>query len=515
MSEALLDHEADIEGTTSLNSVSSFIAVARQPQLQRAAHMCRYGDQLLVVVANHDQGKSFFLDKLVDELKGSTQLALVKSRSLESPAELLSQILSLFVDQLPDNQDMSIGALLARIRVCLTQDSLTAPVVLIDDANWLTDEVLSMLLSLLSAGFESAPLKIVMAGNRELVARLDRLGGLEAMIYDLELALPTLDDWHQFAESALDLDINRASTKAIVDGGRGEFSRVLDELNQIDDPFAEPMLDTARAQPRLGLSPVHMIAIVSLLAVGVGMFLIGDRLGSGSSPVEQSKPPAIVVLDSSQPKTAVLETPSATDNSPSGSELNDVERDLSGSAVSAQELREEVVGRGELLQNNAVAEVVVDQPRGEADAGESGDDRLIVSDSVAESVVAKSTITNSSNNGTVGKIQTQPALKTPVSQKLTGSIPVLSRPDNHYVLQIMAAQGKESLETFLKSQRNRDSIELVTLKRNGQDWFVLLQGDYENRQQARDSIASLPENQQKNGAWPRSISEIKANFRGN
>lgn len=498
LSEALLDRETDLGEAVSRDSSPVFIATARQPQLQRAAHMCRYGDQLLVVVADHDQGKSYFLGKLVEELKGSTQLTLVKSRSLESPAELLSQILSLFVDQLPDNQDMSIGALLARIRVCLTQDSLTAPVVIIDDANWLTDEVLSMLLSLLSAGFESAPLKIVMAGNRELVARLDRLGGLEAMIYDLELALPTVDEWHRYAVSVLGLDIGLAGVKVIVDDSRREFSRVLDEFNHAEDPYVDPLLDEAPAQPKLGLSPVHMIAIVSLLAVGVGVFVIGDRLSSGST--EQAKPPEVVVIESNQPQPA-LPLPSSAQNIDNARDIEPV------SSAANQPDISEVSASTELEQGaetQVSEQVATDFDEYESQAKQpvikEASDKPLIEDPLVTPVLAKSPTA-------------QAAVKAPVQQPSKAS--VLSRPDSHYVLQIMAAQSRESLETFLKSQRNRDSIELVTLQRNGQDWFVLLQGDYENRQQARSSIASLPENQQKNGAWPRSISEIKANFSGN
>jgi DamX protein len=130
-----------------------------------------------------------------------------------------------------------------------------------------------------------------------------------------------------------------------------------------------------------------------------------------------------------------------------------------------------------------------------------------VDTSEADEILSNDTLSNSETERSVRPQETTPAVQQTDS--------FLQRPNSNYVLQIMAASNKTTLEEFRDLQPNRNSIELIAVKRNGQNWYVLLQGDYSDVRQARNAIQSLPEIQRKDGVWPRSVGEIKRSIEDN
>lgn len=489
-----------------------FFNSAREQVLQRAAHLCRYGEQLLVVVADNDQGKSYFLEQLVNDLKVSTRSVVVKSRESDSAVEVLSQVLELLIGEPVETEDNSIGALLARIRVCLSQDSMGSPVVIIDDANWLTDEVLSMVLSLLTSGFESSPLKVVMAGNQELVARLDRLGGIEAMIYDLELPLPTASEWLAYAdELGASSAIDEEGIEQIIKANQNRYSRIIEDIEQrVFSSIAEP-----EASSRLGLPPLHLAAGVVLLALLLGIFVFGDWLWSSDSQTANADVPNdIVVVDAGSVASGSSESTQYLNSDVALAPAIDpgaIEEDIEASLVVNSGESESSNPQGQENNAKAIVSAPVDnaEPKSIPELKSSPESSRVAVDEQKQSSAGDNNLPLEASSE--APVSTESASV----QSVSNASSFLARPDSNYVLQIMAARNKETLEQFRRIQSNRASIELVALKRNNQDWFVLLQGNYSNAQQARNAIETLPEIQKKDGVWPRSVGEIKRSITAN
>ena len=81
---------------------------------------------------------------------------------------------------------------------------------------------------------------------------------------------------------------------------------------------------------------------------------------------------------------------------------------------------------------------------------------------------------------------------------------------NKYVLQLIGAYEKKTINLFLKLFKNNDDqiIPFNTLNK-GKKWHVLFYGLYENRDAAIAAIEKLPTEAKLVSPWPRTIGSIK------
>ena len=109
----------------------------------------------------------------------------------------------------------------------------------------------------------------------------------------------------------------------------------------------------------------------------------------------------------------------------------------------------------------------------------------------------------------VQAVAAKPTVSKPVSPPKIDWLEQLN-PD-YYLVQLMAAPEKQSLQKFIAA--NKDSIPaqaktLLTHSR-GRDWFVLLIGPFTDSAQAKTAIKKLPLALQEHKPWPRSVASVK------
>lgn len=83
-----------------------------------------------------------------------------------------------------------------------------------------------------------------------------------------------------------------------------------------------------------------------------------------------------------------------------------------------------------------------------------------------------------------------------------------SRPAERYTIQIVAAGNPDTLEAFVQDQSNRSALRIVPTQRDGQTWFVVVAGDYADRDAARSGLESLPSSQRDHGPWVRTFGSL-------
>lgn len=495
---------------------SPFVSPVRESQLQRAAHQLRYGELLLVLAGVGGAGKSFFFAKLTQDLRDMPQVIAFDAQALNAPEAFLGFILESLKPQMALEPGVPVGALLATIRAALAQN-IEPPVLMIDNADALSDKALAMLLSLIASAGGSVTMKTVLAGSSRLVERLDHLNTLEVLIYDIELANLTEGQWQEYvtvelAEFGLpvpkSLSDERIADIALSEAGHvgNTLSVFTGELRAAQAVESEP----ASASFRLGLPPTHLFTILALVACLALVVLAGERLWSGMGQGESIVDLARPLPSSAEPAESdqsISETPlfdkstepvSVGSNEPNNElSLGESESEIpessvvelkgsigEGTAESAQELDAEVQSSKDQAAAAEVAPVVEIMERDE--------------ESLPVSVAPGTPI--ASNNSA----QTIESPSKAISEGLLASIP-----DDHYLLQIMAAQNRASLEAFVAAQSNARSLKIVNTPRATGDWFVLLQGDYASVSAAKAGIKSLPQAQQKDGVWPRKAADIK------
>lgn len=88
---------------------------------------------------------------------------------------------------------------------------------------------------------------------------------------------------------------------------------------------------------------------------------------------------------------------------------------------------------------------------------------------------------------------------------------LLNSPDNHYVLQWMAANERQSLEEVKQRYPILRDATIAQYRRSDKDWFVLLDGPYPSRVAAMAALQSSPRTQMARELypWTRSVASIQ------
>lgn len=86
---------------------------------------------------------------------------------------------------------------------------------------------------------------------------------------------------------------------------------------------------------------------------------------------------------------------------------------------------------------------------------------------------------------------------------------LMSLPQRGFVLQVLAANARESLERFVSEQPNRQNLRIYRSIRSGKSWFVVIEGYYADKDSAVAAISNLPNSQLKAGPWPKSVAAVK------
>ncbi|QDX28708.1 SPOR domain-containing protein [Dickeya poaceiphila] len=100
------------------------------------------------------------------------------------------------------------------------------------------------------------------------------------------------------------------------------------------------------------------------------------------------------------------------------------------------------------------------------------------------------------------------AVKPAVPAGGQSSTAIQSAPASHFTLQLSSASRADSLKAYAREQRLANYWVYET-KRDGQPWYVLVNGVYASPEDARRAIASLPADVQAKKPWVRPIRQVK------
>lgn len=503
---------------------SDFISPLRENQVQRAAHLCRYGDQLLVVVGGKGSGKTFFLTKLSQDLADIPHLLVMDAAKYGESGDLFWGNLLEQLMGSAASAHTGIGAQIAALRQFLAKCE-EPPVLLVDNADTFDDQALAIVLSLMSAGVGEVPIKTVLVGNSSLVERLDDLNNIDVMIYDLELAIVTVQQWQNFCDIQLRLHglsgtnpITEESLQHIINDAGINVRKVFERL---DDQLRETKVTALPSKGNLGLPPLHVALIAGLVGVLVLLVLVGEHLlgGDDTPPVPTyDKDTEVVVYDPAAEEAELAQLRAASQISepakaviPSGVEAEPAKTSTRGpesigalNAPVAPEVREQVALKVPQTEEDAKAVVeALEERQAELAAAVPvvAEPEPVDIEPIAQVAEATSRTVSTTD---IPVVAPKPE---PVSE--TRLTPSFDLPDGRYVLQIMASSDEGALRDYYAQQSNKSSLRIVNVDRSGKSWFLLLQGNYADVEAARAGIAKLPASQRRDGIWPRSSESVK------
>ncbi|WP_162473674.1 SPOR domain-containing protein [Serratia microhaemolytica] len=103
-----------------------------------------------------------------------------------------------------------------------------------------------------------------------------------------------------------------------------------------------------------------------------------------------------------------------------------------------------------------------------------------------------------------GSVTQSPPLAT--AHNLGGEL--RTAPKSHYTLQLAASREADDLEQIAEQYALGNYLVYQT-ERNGQQWFVLVYGQFKNNNDAKQGVRSLPEPLQAKSPWARRLSQVQ------
>jgi DamX protein len=102
----------------------------------------------------------------------------------------------------------------------------------------------------------------------------------------------------------------------------------------------------------------------------------------------------------------------------------------------------------------------------------------------------------------------QPAPAAPKLVKKSAIIkPIVEQ--GRYTIQLLASKNKKELERFANVHHLKGKVQLRLSQRQGEAWYVLTLGEYQERQHATQAVTNLPKDIVQFKPWVRAISDLK------
>jgi DamX protein len=538
----------------------------REKILDQVAHLTQFSSSVVVVAGELGSGRTTLKDMLYLQLEAHYRVADIAAEELNPPEQIFSQLAALLDCEV--FSEASPGELMSAIRSELLQlqhERESTLLLLLDDAQLLSDAVLSALLSLLQAADpeEGLPFQVVMFGDMELIDRLDSFGMVDILLHDLVLPPLTEDEMADYLACRLEAAgwegelpfteaeverlcgqaqgvpgaVHQAARELLIDKAAQELESGYsgDISSDHDDDRGERSADRHserdhEASVSGGLPLAHIFSLVVLVGVLLMAFFYKDSwLGPDDELTERQTPlsgPVLNTADSEVSSGTVSRDSGARGGSrgtgtsislPIGQDsLLTTESAAADKTSSAQPAtRSETPSADYSPVAPPEAPSPVGSPASASTAPASSSES-----SVAEPVVSVSTPSSAAASSPAAT--TQPVATTkPVATTPATASSAISADERHllglsaegYILQVMASSSQAAVETYLSRQANRQALRLYTTTRAGKPWFVVVTGNYSTVEMARAGIQSLPAEQKNAGPWPRKVADVQAQIK--
>jgi DamX protein len=458
--------------------------------IQQLTHLAQFGANVLVVEGERGSGKTALLSQLFENFEALREKHLIFQVSQVLPAS--DSGLEESVDLLSNSLEMAredvrpIGERLAEIR-SLSQSLLREKklsLVLVDDAQHLSDEAVAAILSLAIGLGESAyGLRFILFSQPGLAERIDQLGLNELAVYDFSLPGFSSQELERFLSARGVLEGLESKIAHIWNRSQGHPGPALDLVSAMTEKSAAQ--DIVRDVSRMPI--LHIGLLAGLIAALILVFLY--RGGDDPEITAPARDTLVLPVQESAEDDVPIElaedslliddpAPDLDSDAPTGKAPQHSEPSLSQSQVDGELESQELLTEEETLavDDSDLVELV------------SEPDTQVAVEAESQSVPEERAPTRFERN----------------------EEEILEAPAGGFMLQLLAASQVDSLLQYIDSQDNAEDLMLYRRKRSGQKpLYIVVIGPYPSRQAATRAIATLPSQQRDAGPWPKSLSAIK------
>lgn len=466
---------------------SAYISPAWQQHADLVVHLSQFSQNILLVIAPEQGGKSTFMAHLTQMSLPTLKRISITASAEDTMDSLMEKVANGF-ECAWDGMDPLIKQVQTTVdKACAERCSVA---LLVDDAHLLTDQQIAALVQLISKEAESdRQLHLVLLGEPSLELRLfsnDWNESLQGRVYTIELESWTLDDIQAFwARDPFAPRLNEQQMAALFEKSMGLPGIVAHEK----DPLAEQSNSTGNTMKssdlkQLGMHPVSLGIVVGALIGG------GYLMFSGITDTDSGAPVNLVQVsedtwnnDPIQPQRQISnEYPLAK---------------IESSEAYEEDMTPEEGGRAMPLANNVPALPVAEIP--------------MQAEPLMPATVASAPVEVVSAVVPEVSKASKPAPKSPAKAELSQEEQhLLSLDKKHYTLQLLGARTEKNVKQFIAQHGIAKQTYTYKTKLSGKDWYVVVYGEYPSKEAAKEAVASIPDSLKTDSLkpWVRDVDSI-------
>lgn len=491
-------------------------------------HLSRYSNLLLTIIGPQGSGKTHLKNRMTQQLDSGVVATQVNAAKVSTAGQLLPFLAHSLNLEVPAKADTAFYLDEIRNYSGILNEDGGSCLILVDNAEQLEQDALSVLLDLATTSSDSKRPHIALFGRQELFDKLHRKENqprFESVGHHLPLeafgeieARGYLEHrCHSVGMEHLPLDdkqFHRVYKTSM--GWPGALNNALkDELLQTagSKPAAPEKVvkkpEAKKKRTRTPLWPIFAaVAIITLMVLG---FLYQDKFGPSSTPdlslisrsqeirteAWQPQPLSAIEAEVTQPLDSLpAVTPAPTE----------IEIDTPDSTPPSVTPEPQAV-TAEPKQTEPATDTLLDLP---------DDTPSQITQAPAQPPPAATTAPAQPAPAAAP----QPRVAAPAAQAPTSRSPyqnqgarreamLMEKPPQHFTLQMMGSLDESSVRSFIQSQSRPADFSYFEGRYQGRPWYVVVYGDYTNREAALTAIQNLPEPLRNQRPWARTFQSVQ------
>ncbi|MCW8885340.1 MAG: AAA family ATPase [Motiliproteus sp.] len=545
------DRMADLAPTLNAETDQGqfFLPASHVQLLEKLEHLSRYSHFIQVVLGASGSGKSTLLKQFYpSDDDSSVHACYIRAEHGTDLTGLLDDLIEQLSIELPVSAGDEDKLQAIYEQADLLQDISRLFLIVVDDADRLDDDCLDLLVNLLpSVKNPDAKPHLVLFALPKLAERMNASGRfkntVESSCHFVELMPLEADELESFLQHGFAAEAELLSPQQLQSlhqesfGLPGRVSKVMDKvLSNRGSSSASKKAASWLAFPRL-----HLLLIV-LLVGGISTWLMmpvsfplgdGDRIRvdlpvpgqANNVPFpEKAEPVAETTLEqrlqeADERLKAEAQAGSSVEvvvNSPR-QPLPVVEKPPTKVDEPQASIQLAVAPVKAPVQTKPKPSTVSESVPAKQDGNDDSPKKLVlkIPPVKAESAkeVAKAVVPTVEKSVTVKPATVKPVVKMP--RKSSPSSPYLRERElmswkpSGYTLQMLGARKELSVIQFIRAQANKEQFYYFSTTYKGKPWYVIVYGNYPNRDAAISAVSKLPKKLRQKKPWPRSIKGVQ------
>lgn len=499
-------------------------------------HLSRYSNLLLTVTGPTGSGKTHLKNRLVQQLDSGVAATQIDARKAGKANQLLALLAQQLKLDLPPQADAAQHLSSIRNYSALLNEDGGSCLILIDNAERLEQDALNLLLDLATTANDNKRPHIALFGRESLFEQLnnkDNLSRFESVGHHIPLEAFSEIEARGYLENRCrsvgiePLPLNDRQLQQIYKASQGWpgalNTALLDELAR--STASEPKTEATPAKPqkkpatkpkkkknrRTPLLPIIAVAVlISLLAVGF-IYKDGFRSSSALQGPDIISRSQDIRRDTWQPPLL-----------PEADEEINLEPDAPETSLPADTPETTTTDTPDAQAPSTSTEQPVTaapQPTNPAST------QLDLPDDTPATTAAPRPATPAQQPAATTPAVTPappaPARPTPGStasssyrdQGFRREALLMNKPASHFTLQMMGSLDEASVRSFIQTQANSSDFAYFEGRYQGRPWYVVVYGDYNNREQALAAIQNLPAPLRNQRPWARTFQSVQSDIR--